>query len=89
MWSDQQGKCAPEKKYQIAGPIFEKGADPFNYVQNLVNGLPSGSGKVSDLLIVYLVLVDSGACGDSNPFVEIFGGGGVGAIGETCSRQCY
>lgn len=78
-----KGKCAPEKKYQIAGPIFEKGADPFNYVQNLVNGLPSGSGKVSDLLDSLSGAGGcSGACGDSNPFVEIFGGGGVGAIGE-------
>jgi hypothetical protein len=77
-----KGKCAPEKKYQIAGPVFEKGADPFNYIHNLVQKSPTG-GAVSDLLDALQGAGGcTGGCEDSNPFVEIFGGGGVGAIGE-------
>ena len=78
-------KCSPEKKYTVGAGSAEKGADPFSYVMGKINKFGAGgSGSVSQIIDS---LSDGGSCkgGKVNcgsPFVEIFGGGGIGAIGE-------
>ena len=134
-------KCPPSKKYEIAGGLMEKGADPHQYViekmqetkkgglagaldslseglgdvtgglDNVIGGIqnPSslltgglgalgldklvppgvsktlgGAGRISGLIDD---LSSGGSClggkrNCGNPKVEIFGGGGIGAIGQ-------
>ena len=66
-------KCPPMKKYEVAGGVMEKGADPFNYVIGQMQGASKGIGGLTDSI--------QGAVGAIQNPSGLLGGVVSGALG--------